>query len=63
MTTNTGMIMFMLGLVLTMFGVGGVENSVTGTELLSALAVSAVGLAIMYAGTLGVRNGSYYDER
>ncbi len=63
MKTNTAMILFFLGLILTMFGVGGVENSLTNTELLSAVAVSILGLAIMYAGTLGVRNGSYYDER
>ena len=63
MKTTTAMFMFMLGLLITMFGVGGVENSITNTELISALAVSAVGLAIMYVGTLAVRNGPYYDQR
>lgn len=63
MKTNTAFALFMLGLVLTMFGVGGVENSITNTELLSSVAVSALGLLVMYCGTLGVRNGSYYDER
>lgn len=61
MTSRTGMFLLMLGLVLTMFGVGGVENSVTDTELLSSVAVSALGLGIMWAGTLGVRGGEYYD--
>ena len=61
MKTNTGMLLIMLGLVLTMFGVGGVENSITDSELLAAVAVSALGLGIMWAGTLGVRNGEYYD--
>ena len=61
MKTNTGMFLFMLGLLITAFGAGGVENSVTDTELLSSVAVSAVGLLIMWAGTLGVRNGEYYD--
>lgn len=55
------MFLVMLGLVLTMFGVGGVENSITDSELLAAVAVSALGLGIMWAGTLGVRNGEYYD--
>ena len=63
MKTHTAMALFMFGLLLTMFGVGGVENSITDTELISALAVSLVGLGTMYCGTLGVRNGSYYDER
>jgi len=61
MKTNTGMLLVMLGLVLTMFGVGGVENSITDSELLTSVAVSAVGLLIMWAGTLGIRNGEYYD--
>ncbi len=63
MKTNTAFALFILGLILTMFGVGGVENSLTDLQLLSSIAVSAVGLLIMYVGTLGVRNGSYYDER
>ena len=61
MKTNTAFGLFIFGLVLTMFGVGGVENSISNGELLSAVAVSALGLGLMYCGTLGVRNGSYYD--
>lgn len=61
MKTNTGMLLVILGMIMTMFGVGGVENSITDGELLSSLAVSVVGLGIMWAGTLGVRNGEYYD--
>lgn len=61
MKTNTAFGLFIFGLILTMFGVGGVENSITDMELLSAVAVSALGLGLMYCGTLGVRNGPYYD--
>lgn len=61
MKTNTAMALFVFGLIMTMFGVGGVENSVTNTELLSGVAVSVLGLGLMYCGTLGVRNGRYYD--
>ncbi len=63
MKTNTAMALFIFGLILTMFGVGGIEQSVEDTALLSGVAVSVLGLALMYVGTLGVRNGSYYDER
>lgn len=63
MKTTTAFALFMLGLILTMFGVGGVENSVTNTELLSAVAVSALGLAIMYCGTIAMRVADYYDQR
>lgn len=55
MKDSTAMALAMFGLLLTMFGVGGVENSITDTELFSSLAVSVVGLAIMYCGTLALR--------
>lgn len=61
MKTNTGFALVIFGLIMTMFGAGGVENSITDGELLASVAVSAVGLLIMWAGTLGIRNGEYYD--
>ncbi len=63
MKTNTAMILFFLGLILTMFGVGGVENSIADVELLSSVAVSAVGLLLMWVATVAMRNSNYYDER
>jgi hypothetical protein len=47
--------MFFTGLITTMFGVGGIEHSVTDSELLSGLAVSAVGLGILWCATLMMR--------
>lgn len=38
--------LFITGLLLTMFGVGGIENSMTDAELWNAVAVSVVGLGI-----------------
>ncbi len=63
MKTNTAFGIFMLGLILTMFGVGGVENSIADVELLSSVAVSAVGLLLMWVATVAMRNSNYYDER
>ena len=63
MTTHTTFALFIFGLILTMFGVGGVENSITNPELLTAVAVSALGLGLMYCGTLAMRVSDYYDER
>lgn len=63
MKTTTAFALFMLGLILTMFGVGGVENSVTDSELVASVAVSALGLAIMYCGTIAMRVADYYDQR
>ena len=47
--------LFFTGLITTMFGVGGVEQSITDLELLQSLAVSATGLAIMWCSTLMMR--------
>ncbi len=49
------MFVFVTGLLVTFGAVGGVENSVTDSELLSSVIVAAVGLAVMYVGTLGFR--------
>ncbi len=47
--------MIFTGIVTTMLGVGGVENSLTNTELLQSVAVSAVGLGIMFCAVLMIR--------
>ena len=62
MKTNTAFALFIFGLLLTMLGVGGIEQSVENTALISSLAVSVLGLALMYVGTQGVRGGEYYDQ-
>ena len=43
---------FITGLITTMFGVGGVEHSLTDTELLQSIGVSLTGLGIMFCSTL-----------
>jgi len=60
MSERSAMFLVVVGLILTMLGVGGVENSVTDTELGSSVAVSVVGTLIMWAGTLGLRNSNQY---
>jgi hypothetical protein len=44
-----------MGILLTMLGVGGVENSITDVELLQSLAVSGLGLLLMWVATLMMR--------
>jgi hypothetical protein len=61
MKSSTAMFVFIAGLLMTFGAVGGVENSVTDTELLSALAVSVVGLLTMYCGVVALRVSDYYD--
>ena len=62
MKTRTAFAVFMFGLILTGFGVGGIENSIEDRDLLSSLAVAVVGLMIMFAGTAGIQAASYYDK-
>jgi hypothetical protein len=49
------MLFMFMGLCLTLLGVGGVEHSLTGTELLQSLAVSLVGLSFMWVATAMIR--------
>jgi hypothetical protein len=44
-----------MGLTLTLMGVGGVENSMTNVELLQSLAVSGLGLLLMWVATLMIK--------
>ncbi len=44
-----------MGILLTMLGVGGVENSIIDVELLQSLAVSGLGLLLMWVATLMMR--------
>ena len=64
MKNSTAMILFVTGLILTMFGVGGIEHSMDNAALFAGVAASAVGMLIMYAATLAMRvneNSNYYE--
>ena len=63
MKTSTAFGLFLFGLVLTLGGVGGVEASVENVALLQSLAVSIVGMALMYCGVTALNVSSYYDEQ
>ena len=45
-----GMTAVFLGIVGTMFGVGGVENSVDTEQLIASIGVAVTSLMLMYAG-------------
>ena len=62
MKTNTAFILFTVGFLLTLGGVGGVEHSISDADMLGALAISVVGLLIMFAGTLALNVSNYYDQ-
>lgn len=47
--------MIFTGIVTTMLGVGGIENSITNVELVQGLAVAMVGLGIMWCSVLMIK--------
>lgn len=55
MTERSAMFLVITGLVMTMLGVGGVENSIETVELMQSIAVAIVGLAVMACGALAIR--------
>ena len=61
MTTKAAMFVFITGLLVTFGAVGGIEQSVTDSDMMSAMVIAIVGLLVMYAGMLGIRNAHMYD--
>ena len=61
MKSNTAFLLFTIGFLMTFGGVGSVELSEDTAALVTGVLVSGVGLLVMYAGTLGLRNAHYYD--
>jgi hypothetical protein len=62
MKTNTAMFIFVVGMIVTLFGVGGIEASITDTELAQSIAVALVGLLLAWVSTLALRVSDRYDQ-
>jgi hypothetical protein len=60
MSERSALFLLVTGFFLTAFGVGGIESSLDDAGLLAGVAVSTVGLLIMWAGTLGLRRSDVY---
>lgn len=52
---KVGMLAVILGIVGAMFGVGGVENSLTTEQLIASAGVAFTSLMLMYAGVMLVK--------
>jgi hypothetical protein len=63
MTSKTAAILGFLGFLLTAFGLGGIEQSITNSELFASMLVSVTGLCIMYCAVAALKVSEYYDER
>lgn len=62
MKTNAAMFLFVMGMILTLFGVGGMEASVTDSELAQSLVVAGLGLLLAWVATLALRVSEHYDR-
>lgn len=61
MNSFTASILTIFGLILTMFGMGGIEHSVTDEQMWTAAVVCVLGLLSMFAGTTAMNVSRYYD--
>jgi hypothetical protein len=61
MTTKAAMFVFITGLLVTFGAVGGIEQSITNEDMMSSMVIAIVGLLVMYAGMLGIRNADMYE--
>ena len=61
MTTKSAMFVFIVGMLMTMGAVGGIEMSETNTDMMSSMVIAIVGLLTMYCGTLGLRRAYMFD--
>jgi hypothetical protein len=52
---KSGFFCFTVGLLVTLGGVGGIEASADDSALISAVIVSAVGLLVMWVGTIQIK--------
>lgn len=62
MKTRTAMFIFVVGMIVTLFGVGGIEASITDQELAQSIAVALVGLLLAWVSTLALRVSDRYDQ-
>lgn len=63
MKSNTALVLFFLGLILALGGVGGVEQSLDTTTMIQSTVIAIVGLAIMYCGVTALNVSEYYDSQ
>ena len=55
MKQKIGAVAFIVGLIGTGFGAGGVENSITNMDLIASVGVAFTSLMLMYMGTLLIK--------
>jgi hypothetical protein len=55
------MFVFIVGFIMTLGAVGGIEVSENNTDMMSSMVIAIVGLLTMYCGTLGLNRAHLFD--
>jgi hypothetical protein len=61
MTTKSAMFVFIVGFIMTLGAVGGIEVSENNTDMMSSMVIAIIGLLTMYAGMLGLNRSHLFD--
>jgi hypothetical protein len=61
MTTKGATFVFIVGFMMTLGAVGGIEVSENNTDMMSSMVIAIVGLFTMYCGMLGLRRAHMFD--
>ena len=61
MTTKQAMFVLIVGFIMTLGAVGGIEVSTTNEDMMSSMVIAIVGLLTMFCGTLGMNRAHMFD--
>ena len=61
MTTKNAMFVFIVGFIMTLGAVGGIEVSTTNEDMMSSMVIAIIGLLTMLCGTLGLNRAHLFD--
>lgn len=61
MTTKSAMFVFIVGFIMTLGAVGGVELSETNEAMMNSMLFAIIGLLTMLCGVLGLRRAHLFD--
>ena len=61
MTTKSAMFVFIVGFLMTLGAVGGIELSETNEAMMDSMVFGIIGLLTMYCGTLGLNRAHLFE--
>jgi hypothetical protein len=61
MTTKSAMFVFIVGFIMTLGAVGGIEVSENNTDMMSSMVFAIIGLLTMLCGSLGLNRAHMFD--